>query len=123
MRWPWDDTDDFAEVEADLEEMEQAGWTTNRLLVKVLRSQRREREAVMASLQDIVDAVDQDKAAVEAAAARVTADLGSLSAQVQSLQDQINAGGAVTAADLDAVKSSIDAVTGEAGAIDAPPAP
>ena len=77
----------------------------------------------MATLQEIVDAVAQDQAAVEAAAARVLADLTALSAQVQALSDQIAAGAGVTAADLDSVKAGIDAVTAEASAIDPAPQP
>jgi septal ring factor EnvC (AmiA/AmiB activator) len=75
----------------------------------------------MATLQEVIDAVDQDKAAVEAAAARVTADLAGLKQQIQDLQDQIAAGGGVTSEQLDALKATVDAVTGEAEAIDPTP--
>jgi predicted nucleic acid-binding Zn-ribbon protein len=89
------------------------------------RAMARMEEKIMASLQDVVEAVDQDKQGVEAAAARLTADLQALSQQITDLQAQIASGAGVTSADLDALKAGVDAVTGEAAAIDptAPPAP
>lgn len=113
------DREQLDSIAEELEELEQDGWTTWKFLVALDRKV----DSIMATLQEVVDAVDQDKAAVEAAAARVTADLQALRDQVTALQDQINAGGAVSAADLDAVVASVDAVTGEASQIDAPPAP
>lgn len=123
VSWWNPDSEELAEIEGELEEAEQAGWTTQAMVAGVIRQLQRMEKTLMATLQDVIDAVDQDKAAVEAAAARVTTDLAALSAQVADLQAQLDGGSGVTAADLQAVKDGLDAVTGEASAIDAPPAP
>jgi uncharacterized protein YceH (UPF0502 family) len=117
------DHEELEEIEHDIENLQEVGWTDTKLLLRIIRKQDERWEKLMATLQEIVDAVAQDDAAVQAAATRVLADLAALSAQVQTLSDQIAAGAGVTAADLDAVKAGIDAVTAEADAIDAPPAP
>lgn len=81
------------------------------------------KEQVMATLQEVLDAVEGDKEAVEAAAQRVSDDLAALSQQVADLQAQVAQGGGVTEADLQSVKDAIDTVTGEAAAIDPDAAP
>jgi len=111
--------DTLVSVDQALAVLKSQGWTVEKLLLAIYRREN----AIMATLQEVIDAVDQDKAAVEAAAARVSADLAALTQQVTDLQAQIAAGGTVTSADLDALVTSLTAITGEAAAIDAPPAP
>jgi flagellar hook-associated protein FlgK len=61
------------------------------------------KEQIMATLQEVQDAV-------AAEAAEVTAKVNELTAEIQRLNDLIAAGGAVTAADLDALKASVEAI-------------
>ena len=67
-------------------------------------------EIIMATLQEVKDAVASE-------AAEVTAKVNELLAEIQRLNDLLAAGGAVTAADLDQLKADIEAI------FVAPPAP
>jgi hypothetical protein len=78
-----------------------------------------ERETrIMATLQEVIDAEAATNDSVQAAAARVATDLAALKDQVSALQAQIDAGGGVTAADLDSLKAGLDAIGTDAAAID-----
>ena len=67
-------------------------------------------EIIMATLQEVKDAVASE-------AAEVTAMVNELLAEIQRLNDLLAAGGSVTAADLDELKASVEAI------FVAPPAP
>jgi hypothetical protein len=67
-------------------------------------------EIIMATLQEVKDAV-------AAEAAEVTAKVNELLVEIQRLNDLLAAGGSVTAADLDELKASVEAI------FVAPPAP
>jgi len=61
------------------------------------------RELIMATKQEVLDAV-------AAEAAEVAAKVNELMAEIQRLNDLIAAGGAVTAADLDELKAAVEAI-------------
>ena len=61
------------------------------------------RELIMATKQEVLDAV-------AAEAAEVAARVNELLAEIQALKDQIAAGGAVTAADLDELKAAVEGI-------------
>ena len=67
-------------------------------------------EIIMATLQEVKDAVASE-------AAEVTAKVNELLVEIQRLNDLIAAGGSVTAADLDELKAAVEAI------FVAPPAP
>jgi hypothetical protein len=78
------------------------------------------KEEIMATLQDIIDAAQKTDDTVEAAAARVSADIAALKQQIEDLL----AGGGFTPeqqAQIDAVAAKLDEVTLEAEAIDPTP--
>ncbi len=54
----------------------------------------------MATKQEVLDAIAEEKA-------QVTAALNDLNKQIQDLKDVISAGGAVTAADLDDIQNAV----------------
>lgn len=57
----------------------------------------------MATKDEVIAAVAAEKAEVQTA-------LAAQDAKIQALQDQINAGGTVTAADLDDVKAAVEGI-------------
>ena len=69
------------------------------------------KELIMATKQEVLDAV-------AAEAAEVTAKVNELLAEIQRLNDLIAAGGAVTAADLDELKAAVEGIF-----VPTPPAP
>ena len=58
------------------------------------------KEYIMATVQDLVDAIAAEKA-------EVTAKIDALAAEIQALKDQIAQGGTITEAQLDAVLVSV----------------
>jgi hypothetical protein len=79
---------------------------------------------IMATLQEVIDAVQTSeadtKAAVEAAAARVAGDLATLAQRIQDLLDQLAQGGATPEqlAELQSIGDDLTTVKAEAEAID-----
>lgn len=101
-----------------------------RLIRDAIRNRNnQQQEQIMATLQEVVDATARNGAAARAAIVRVNADLAQLKQMITDLQATIAASGdaaaklAATETGLSDVVASIDALTLEESALDAPPAP
>jgi prophage DNA circulation protein len=77
---------------------------------RAIRDIAQKQEMIMATLQEVKDAIAQVATDIAAEKAEVQALLQGLKDQIKALQDQIAAGTAVTAADLDGLVTSISAI-------------
>lgn len=66
----------------------------------ILKEIHKLRRVIMATKQEVLDAIAAEKA-------QVTAGLEALNVQIQELKDQIAAGNAVTVADLDDIENAV----------------
>jgi len=78
---------------------------------------------IMATLQEVKDAITQAAASATAEKQEVTANIQALTDQVAALQSQIASGSGVTAADLDALLVSIQGVDQQVKDITVPAVP
>lgn len=69
-------------------------------IIIILTIYRKQGETIMATLQDVKDAIAAEKA-------EITSKLADLDKQIQDLKDQIANGSPVTAADLDEIVSNV----------------
>jgi predicted nucleic acid-binding Zn-ribbon protein len=76
-------------------------------LHRAIREIAQKQETIMATVQELKDAITQLATDIAAEKAEVQALLDALKAQVKALQDQIAQGGTITTADLDPVLAAI----------------
>ncbi len=75
-------------------------WAYAIITIVLIVSIRQLKEVIMATKQDVLDAIAAEKA-------EVIGKVDDLNAQVQALKDQIEAGNPVTSADLDEIVSAV----------------
>lgn len=90
---------------------------TGRAARDVLTEINHRSKALMATLKEIVDAIADLKAHITTETGEVSGKLAELNGKIQELRDQIAAGTAATAEDLDGVLVSLQAVTAQVDGI------